>query len=68
MVSLGRRQAVPPALAMQLVLSYCEGALKNHQQLLRTSGTAPFVFQALDEGGLLGSAPLIVPHKSLGPH
>ena len=53
-------------VAAQMLSSYSEGALKNHQQLQRTAGAAPFAFQASDKGGLHGNAPLTLPHKSLG--
>ena len=57
-----------PFARMRPVLrsSYSEGALKNHQQLQRTAGAAPFAFQASDKGGLHGNAPFTLPHKSLG--
>jgi len=51
--------------ATKMVTSYSEGALKNHQQLSRTSRPAPFALQAIDKDGLLGKPPFILPYKSL---
>ena len=51
--------------AAQMVSSYSEAALKNHQQLSRPTGAVPVAFQARNEGGLLGNAPFILPHISL---
>jgi len=51
--------------ATKMVSSYSEGALKKHQQLSRTSSPAPFALQAIDNGGLLGKPPFILPYKSL---
>ena len=53
--------------ATEMVSSYSESALKNHQQLFRTSSPAPFALQAIDKGGLLGKPPFTLPYKSLSP-
>ena len=51
--------------ATKMVTSYSDSALKNHQQLSRTSSSAPFALQAIDKDGLLGKSPFILPYKSL---